>query len=367
MKINRGNYEEYFLLYTDDELSADLRKELESFVQQNPDLREELEVLQSLKIQPELDIELDNKDFLLKGINTINADMEASMLLHLDHELDATKAGSLETAIASDENLRKEWELLLKTRLQTEAVVFEQKEVLYRKETEVVPMFKMQWTRYAAAAAVVLIAGLLWMNRGEQVQPGPGAEIAQQVDQSKKNKKSDPSVTSPAQVDARQQKTTAEETGAAVERMATSDLITEKENGSPLSATPLATATRTQKGLTEKKVMLEEPGKNENVRMADEPLVAKNLNNTPPKPPAIEITDQAVGSAEPEIRADYATRALMNQTEDEPMQMEASQGSRKGPLRGIVRKANRIFHKVTNPDLDKTLVKVSSFEIALPN
>jgi anti-sigma factor RsiW len=40
MKIDRHNYEEYFILYMDNELSSDDRGQVEEFIQKNPDLKE---------------------------------------------------------------------------------------------------------------------------------------------------------------------------------------------------------------------------------------------------------------------------------------------------------------------------------------
>lgn len=45
MIINRDNYEEFFLLYIDKELDTDGKAAVERFVNQNPDLGKELEML----------------------------------------------------------------------------------------------------------------------------------------------------------------------------------------------------------------------------------------------------------------------------------------------------------------------------------
>ena len=49
MKINRNNYEMYFIDYLDGVLSPDLVSELLLFLDENPDLKEELSDLDALR------------------------------------------------------------------------------------------------------------------------------------------------------------------------------------------------------------------------------------------------------------------------------------------------------------------------------
>ena len=68
MNINRHNYEEFFLLYVDNELSAAERNAVELFVQQNPDLGEELQLLEQSVVSHD-EIIFEDKQRLLKDNN----------------------------------------------------------------------------------------------------------------------------------------------------------------------------------------------------------------------------------------------------------------------------------------------------------
>ena len=69
MNINRHNYEEFFLLYADNELPADQRRAVEDFVDQNPDLKEEFNLLNELHLEPDTTIFFDHKESLLKPVS----------------------------------------------------------------------------------------------------------------------------------------------------------------------------------------------------------------------------------------------------------------------------------------------------------
>src|SRR5437868_6014277 len=88
MNINRNNYEEYFLLYADKELSAEEKNMVQMFVKQNPDLEEEFMMLQQSVLKPDDTIGLQDKSSLFRNEQFINQDnYEEKFLLYTDNEL----------------------------------------------------------------------------------------------------------------------------------------------------------------------------------------------------------------------------------------------------------------------------------------
>ncbi len=151
MNISLDNYEQYFSMYVDNELSAADRAQVESFLQAHPYLQEEMEMLQQTILVPE-DISFFDKSSLLKPV--LNEEMERKLLFHLDKELPAAEAAALDKKINSEPFLQKEWALLQKTKLDAgETIEFPYKKDLYRKEEARV--IRMPWMKWAAAAAVV--------------------------------------------------------------------------------------------------------------------------------------------------------------------------------------------------------------------
>jgi anti-sigma factor RsiW len=64
--INITNYEEQFLNYIDDEVTADQRKEIESFTGQYSVVKQELALLQKTKLQPEAEVIFPDKSILYR-------------------------------------------------------------------------------------------------------------------------------------------------------------------------------------------------------------------------------------------------------------------------------------------------------------
>jgi len=66
MSINKDNYEEYFLLYADNELSEVEMNNVEDFVKQHPELEEELLMIKLSVSKPDDECILEDKSFLFK-------------------------------------------------------------------------------------------------------------------------------------------------------------------------------------------------------------------------------------------------------------------------------------------------------------
>lgn len=162
MKINHHNYEEYFILYMDNELTPEDRRMVEDFVQLHSDLKEELNLLLQYKLLPDENIVYPAKEELIQpnGSNTINlANYEEWFVRYIDEELTPEQRTETKQFIKENPFLEIELSLLAKTRLQPEEIVFPDKSSLYRKEENVRP-FVARWWRIAAAAVLILGIGV---------------------------------------------------------------------------------------------------------------------------------------------------------------------------------------------------------------
>jgi len=176
MNINRNNYETFFLLYVDNELSAPEKNKVDIFVAENPDLQEELLMLQQTIIKAD-DITFSGKEGLLKP-QPLDTLTEEKLLLLLDNELPVKEKEELLGLIKENEDVNAAWLLLQQAKLaSTDTIIFEDKASLYRKEERrVIPI---RWWQMAAAA--MLIGAGLWGTvsyLNKNVQTGIPTETA---------------------------------------------------------------------------------------------------------------------------------------------------------------------------------------------
>jgi hypothetical protein len=381
--ITRYNYEEFFLLYVDNELSAAERKAVEEFVLQNTDLEQELIMLQQSVLKPESDISFEDKDLLLKQteenalINLTN--YEEYFLLYIDNELDRSAKKDVEHFIHQHPSLQKELSLLQQAKLEPDAdMVFEGKDILYKREEKKKPI-PFAWLS-AAAVAILLVTGFLFYNKTKQPLTKQSKDIVSRIKSSterdsliERNKKEDVAVTHLSSDPFNK----AEDTK---KKMEGNEIEKEKQTPVAQYASNYQKKKITDKKNTEVASTNLNPGKHEaqvkNERQASIAIViAGNKKSTissidNPKLSAepgslIAKTEQPVETTKTSTESSYVTQVAMIDNPVDDIDTDNT-SAKKNKLRGIFRRVSRVFEKTTNvDDGSKRSVAIGSFQIAL--
>jgi anti-sigma factor RsiW len=149
INIDISNYEEYLLSAVDGELSGEELAALEIFLQQYPHIREELVLLESVKVTPDTDVQFDFKNELYHE--------SIQLLDYVDGELHGAEKLAFEALVQQDAALSKELNLLQRARLQPDLnLLFEDKASLYKHNSrKILPVW--WWSTAAAVVAGVAI------------------------------------------------------------------------------------------------------------------------------------------------------------------------------------------------------------------
>jgi len=159
MTINNNNYQELLLLYVDGELQPKEMDAVDDFIANNYRAKEELELLLNTKMAAleDVDIKPLQKDSLFKfekdAINQYN--YPAYFVEYVNEALSQKDRLTVEAFANTQTELQKEFELYKQTKvLPNQAIVFANKEVLYKKE-EKRPVVFMYFKQYSAAAILI--------------------------------------------------------------------------------------------------------------------------------------------------------------------------------------------------------------------
>ncbi len=342
--ITRENYEEFFLLYVDNELSPAARSALEKFVHENPDLREDWEALLQCRVQPDEGFVFPYKDELLKE------EHEETLLSYVDGELDAAGRAAVEDLVSRHPSTAAELRQLLLTVSEPDrSVVFKDKESLYRTERRrrVVPIF---WMRAGVAAAVLVAGALLFLlNRPHGKESLPVALTEKKAAGPVTPHTATPLYPEKARASAQMIKQEMKGKGAipAVEKRSvkqpSQDVAVKTD---PLKDRPVVSPTSTT-----------DTGSRE---------VA--ITTTPDKTEALPVVKTLAVSI-PKDQSSFATQALLQESQDNAgvdIFADAPAPPGKTKLRRIFRKVSRAFGKTADRDDDgQRQVLISAFQVAL--
>jgi hypothetical protein len=353
MNIDRHNYEEYFLLYIDNELSVDQKKQVEVFVQQNPDLEEELVMLKQSRLIPDDSIVFNKKHLLMKEENAshpsnhsfINLNnYEQWLIMYVDDELSAEEKLTVERFALAHEHVQQELDLFQQTKLQTEEIVFPDKEILYRRE-KTVRVISIQWWRVAVAAVLVIAAGItlysIFNKNGNKGITPDGIAKKEQVPASRNTTSPTKQEQTPPVKEETEQKTATIAADKELNKEKEQQEQPKEEIKQQLAYNPeqpndknkriRPTAVGINEGTTEQPKMTDAVA-------IDEKMHKENINTDPVTKAIVETPDKS-------------------STSDDAVQYASNAENKK--FRGFFRKATRLIERTTNintADDDKVLI-----------
>lgn len=333
MNIDRHNYEEYFILYWDNELTNEQKQLVRQFVQQNTDLEDEFNLLGQTHFNPDENITLANKEFLIKEEY---ANRQELFLSYIDNELNATEKSAVEKFIAVDPPAQRELALLQKTKLQPEKIVFPDKSKLYRRE-EKTRVVRMVWFRVAAAAVIILVGSLITVQL-LNTNPLTGEPVVTAIQNTGKTQfKIEPEKKSPG-----------------INTAETLKTGSEKQNEIIANKKKTNTAAGNQPAVVQlqKKNKLVLPNKDEKQSLViktdlpeTNPLQIKVPNNSVAKTETNKSNDNFINNGvTPKTTPTFNNQSGVQFASNNQDDVSGS----KGGLRGLLRKATRVFERRTN-------------------
>lgn len=173
MKINRTNYQEYFLDYFEHMLDPGQVAELMVFLEANPDLNAEFEEFEPVALSAD-SISFAGKNKLKKRdynpvgpIHGIN--YEEWMVGRLEHDLTPSEEQELDRFLEANPDARLEFAQFLKSRLPVTAYTYENKEHL-KKRAGVIFLGSPLGRILAVAASILLLISIFILNN-RQAEP----------------------------------------------------------------------------------------------------------------------------------------------------------------------------------------------------
>ena len=163
MNINRDNYESFFVDFLEGNLKADQIDQFLDFLNQNPDLKEEMQLFECVSL-PEEQIVFSDKKQLYKSSTDRKSGDQNRAIAYLEGDLTSEDRKNFEEDLNRIPELKKEYDLYTKTRLIADSgIIYRDKKKLYRKSGMVI---LMNWVS-RVAAVILLVLGIGWLIQNE--------------------------------------------------------------------------------------------------------------------------------------------------------------------------------------------------------
>jgi hypothetical protein len=156
MKPDRSNYEIWFIDWLDGNLDSHQVELLDLFLNDNPDLKEEFKELEHVIIEHPAG-QFQNKASLMKSPADISdSQFEYLCIAYLENDLSSEQRTELMEIVEEDENKKKSFGLIQKTRISPVSLTYNRKSHLLRR-TPVQKVIRLSVIGLSAAAAVIFM------------------------------------------------------------------------------------------------------------------------------------------------------------------------------------------------------------------
>lgn len=176
-KINRHNYESFFLDYLEGNLTAEKEKELIDFIETNPDLKDELNGWEDIKVASadQDQINFPGKSSLKKtdSVFPMENPFEEQCIAKIEGDLNKREETLFDQELKEDNSKHKTYKIYKKTRLLPDySIVYPNKNDLKATSKKDEKLFKLPFhTILASAASIALIVGLFFNTKTDQTKP----------------------------------------------------------------------------------------------------------------------------------------------------------------------------------------------------
>lgn len=347
--ITLSNYEEYFILFMDNELSEQEKEMVMAFIDSHPELRSELDMLLSTKMP--LDAVTIDKTSLLSDSMMLNT-IDEELLLYLDRELSPQQEAAMINRLQQDAVLQLQWEQLQQTKLDPqEQIVFLARESLYRHTER---RILTGWWRIAAIIFLLLFGGIsYWLQTRN---PAGMPSVAHH-----------PSTHQPV----RTQPTIQQQLTA----VPSQQLIANQEKKSSADRINKLAAKKEPGGMAPKRdLQLQQPDVAGRADFSDkvnnsEPLIRKSqVVATPSLDGAVAKVDAAKNLNSSPVTSALLQPLDISQAGITSVEPEMDRNERRGNLKGFLRKASRMIGKRTGlgvASTDDESILVGAVELKL--
>lgn len=168
-RLDRNNYEVWFIDYLDGQLAPEQVEVLQDFLRQNPDLQQELSGIGEFRLEAGSETDLD-KSTLFKAPSDIPGMKSSDQLCiaRMENDLSHDESNRFDARLKEDKSLEADYKAFLATRLDpSDDIAYPYKQELRKKVT----LFPWWLTTTLSTAAIVVLAIILWPESHSDLTP----------------------------------------------------------------------------------------------------------------------------------------------------------------------------------------------------